>query len=127
VDEELAHLIYAGADAFLMPSRFEPCGLGQMIAMRYGTAPIVHAVGGLADTVQDFDPQAKTGNGFAFKGLTAANLVAMIERALSVYQDRRLWQVLQRNAMKADFSWDKSAQGYETLAYAASLQIRHGG
>ncbi|MFA0741943.1 MAG: hypothetical protein DFNUSKGM_002062 [Candidatus Fervidibacter sacchari] len=125
VDEELAHLIYAGADAFLMPSRFEPCGLGQMISMRYGTAPIVHAVGGLADTVQDFNPQTKTGNGFAFTGLTAANLVAAIERALSVYQDRRLWQTLQRNAMKADFSWDKSAQGYESLAYAMALQIRH--
>ncbi len=124
VDEELAHMIYAGADAFLMPSRFEPCGLGQMIAMRYGTAPIVHAVGGLADTVRDFDPQTKQGNGFAFKGLTVDNLVATVERALSVYNDRKLWQKLQRNAMKEDFSWDKSAQGYETHAYAAALKFR---
>jgi starch synthase len=123
VDEELAHLIYAGADAFLMPSRFEPCGLGQMIAMKYGTAPIVHAVGGLADTVQDFDPQTKQGNGFSFTGLTVDNLVSTVERALKVYRDRKLWQALQRNAMKADFSWDKSAQEYEEKAYKPALQL----
>ncbi len=124
VDEELAHLIYAGSDAFLMPSRFEPCGLGQMIAMKYGTAPIVHAVGGLADTVQDFDPQTKQGNGFSFTGLTVDNLVATVERALSVYRNRKLWQTLQRNAMKANFSWDKSAQDYEAKAYTPALQLR---
>lgn len=124
VDEELAHLIYAGADTFLMPSRFEPCGLGQMIAMRYGTAPIVHAVGGLADTVEDFDPQTKRGTGFAFNGLTVANLVATVERAVGVYRNRPLWQALQRNAMKADFSWDKSAQTYETQVYAVALSTK---
>ncbi len=124
VDEELAHLIYAGSDAFLMPSRFEPCGLGQMIAMKYGTAPIVHAVGGLADTVQDFDPQTKRGNGFSFTGLTVDNLVATVERALNVYRDSKLWQALQRNAMKANFSWDKSAQDYEAKAYTPALQLR---
>ncbi len=124
VDEELAHLIYAGSDAFLMPSRFEPCGLGQMIAMKYGTAPIVHAVGGLADTVQDFDPQTKRGNGFSFTGLTVDNLVATVERALNVYRDSKLWQALQRNAMKANFSWDKSAQDYEAKAYIPALRFR---
>lgn len=124
VDEELAHLIYAGADAFLMPSRFEPCGLGQMIAMKYGTAPIVHAVGGLADTVQDFDSQTKQGNGFSFTGLTVDNLVATVGRALNVYRDQGLWRALQRNAMKTDFSWDKSAQDYETKAYAPALRLR---
>lgn len=124
VDEELAHLIYAGSDAFLMPSRFEPCGLGQMIAMKYGTAPIVHAVGGLADTVQDFDPQTKKGNGFSFTGLTVENLVATVERALTVYNDPKLWRALQRNAMKADFSWDKSAQEYEAKAYAPALKSK---
>lgn len=123
VDEELAHLIYAGADAFLMPSRFEPCGLGQMIAMAYGTAPIVHAVGGLVDTVQDFDPQTKQGTGFTFSSLTGADLTAAVERALSVYQDAKLWQALQRNAMKADFSWSASAQAYEEQVYAAALQF----
>ncbi len=124
VDEELAHLIYAGSDAFLMPSRFEPCGLGQMIAMKYGTAPIVHAVGGLADTVQDFDLQTKRGNGFSFTGLTVDNLVATVERALNVYRDSKLWQALQRNAMKANFSWDKSAQDYEAKAYIPALRFR---
>ncbi|MCS7193053.1 MAG: glycosyltransferase, partial [Armatimonadetes bacterium] len=123
VDEELAHLIYAASDAFLMPSRFEPCGLGQMIAMKYGTAPIVHAVGGLADTVQDFDPKTKKGNGFSFTGLTVENLLATVERALSVYRDSKLWQTLQKNAMKSDFSWNKSAQDYETKAYASALQL----
>lgn len=122
VDEELAHLIYAGADAFLMPSRFEPCGLGQMISMRYGTAPIVHAVGGLADTIQDFDPQTGKGNGFAFTGLTTANLIATVERALGVYRNRNLWRTLQRNAMKADFSWDKSARDYETRVYCKQIE-----
>jgi starch synthase len=97
-----------------------------MISMRYGTAPIVHAVGGLADTVRDFDPQTKQGNGFAFTGLTVDNLVATVERALSVYSDSKLWQTLQRNAMKEDFSWDKSAQSYEVQAYAAALNFRQG-
>ncbi|MCS7186344.1 MAG: glycogen synthase GlgA [Armatimonadetes bacterium] len=124
VDEELAHLIYAGSDAFLMPSRFEPCGLGQMIAMKYGTAPIVHAVGGLADTVQDFDPKTKKGNGFSFTGLTVENLLATVERALSVYRDSKLWQTLQKNAMKSDFSWNKSAQDYEVKVYTPALQLR---
>ena len=124
VDEALAHLIYAGSDAFLMPSRFEPCGLGQMIAMKYGTAPIVHAVGGLADTVQNFDPHTKQGNGFAFTGLTVDNLVATVEQALSVYRNSKLWQALQRNAMKANFSWDRSSQDYETKAYATALELR---
>ncbi len=124
VDEELAHLIYAGADAFLMPSRFEPCGLGQMIAMRYGTAPIVHAVGGLADTVQDFDPNTKEGNGFAFKGLTIDKLVATVERAVQVYQQPTLWRTLQRNAMKTNFSWEKSATVYEAEAYLPALHLR---
>lgn len=126
VDEELAHLIYAGADAFLMPSRFEPCGLGQMIAMRYGTAPIVHAVGGLADTVRDFDPSTKQGNGFSFTELTSEALVKSVERALGVYRKRSLWQALVRNAMKEDFSWEKSAQIYESQAYIPALQLhRH--
>jgi starch synthase len=124
VDEELAHLIYAGADAFLMPSRFEPCGLGQMIAMRYGTAPIVHAVGGLADTVRDFDPVTKQGNGFTFNELTVDALVKTTERAVSIYRERKLWQALIRNAMREDFSWEKSAQQYEAQAYAPALRLR---
>jgi len=124
VDEELAHLIYAGADAFLMPSRFEPCGLGQMIAMRYGTAPIVHAVGGLADTVRDFDPVTQQGNGFTFNELTPDALVKTTERAVSICRKRKLWQALIRNAMREDFSWEKSAQQYEAQAYAPALRLR---
>lgn len=123
VDEELAHLIYAGADTFLMPSRFEPCGLGQMIAMRYGTAPIVHAVGGLADTVRDFDPTTRQGNGFTFDELTPEALVKTTERAISIYRDRKLWQALIRNAMREDFSWEKSAQQYEGQAYGPALRL----
>ncbi|MFN4178887.1 MAG: glycogen synthase GlgA, partial [Armatimonadota bacterium] len=84
----------------------------------------VHAVGGLADTVQDFDPQTKQGNGFSFTGLTVDKLVATVGRALNVYRDQGLWRALQRNAMKTDFSWDKSAQDYETKAYVPSLQLR---
>jgi starch synthase len=124
VDEELAHLIYAGADTFLMPSRFEPCGLGQMIAMRYGTAPIVHAVGGLADTVRDFDPVTQQGNGFTFNELTPDALVKTTECAVSIYRERKLWQALIRNAMREDFSWEKSAQQYEAQAYAPALRLR---
>lgn len=124
VDEELAHMIYAGSDAFLIPSRFEPCGLGQMIAMAYGTVPIVHAVGGLADTVQDFDTQTKQGTGFTFSPLTAEDLVAAVERAVSVYRDAKLWRSLQRNAMKADFSWNASAMAYKTQVYLPVLQAR---
>jgi starch synthase len=95
-----------------------------MIAMRYGTAPIVHAVGGLADTVRDFDPVTQQGNGFTFNELTPDALVKTTERAVSIYRERKLWQALIRNAMREDFSWEKSAQQYEAQAYAPALRLR---
>jgi len=108
-DEALAHQIYAGADIFLMPSRFEPCGLGQMISMRYGTVPIVRATGGLADTVND-----KTG--FKFKNFNSESFNKEINKALNVFYDKpKNWRQLQTNGMKKDFSWDKSAKEYLRL------------
>ncbi|MFA6306569.1 MAG: glycogen/starch synthase [Patescibacteria group bacterium] len=108
-DEKLAHLIYAGADIFLMPSRFEPCGLGQMIAMRYGTVPLVRATGGLADTVN-----GKTG--FSFKKYSGEKLYKTLWRALKIYYDQpKTWRQLQLNGMRKDFSWKKSAKEYLKL------------
>lgn len=117
-DENLSHLIEAGIDLFLMPSRFEPCGLNQMYSQRYGTPPIVHATGGLADTVVDTNPAtlaAGTATGFVFDSMTAASLYACIDRALAVYGDKVTWRKVQRNGMKQDFSWKKSAEDYLAL------------
>ncbi|MDQ6710028.1 MAG: glycogen/starch synthase, partial [Candidatus Dormibacteraeota bacterium] len=106
----LAQRIYAGADAFLMPSRFEPCGLGQLISLRYGTIPIVRATGGLADTVDDWDPVAQTGNGFVFEAYDHWDLYAQVVRALETFRQPSLWRRLQTNAMQTDVSWTRSAQ-----------------
>jgi len=112
----LAQRIYAGADIFLMPSRFEPCGLGQLIAMRYGTIPVVRATGGLADTVTEFNPATLCGNGFVFTGYSGRELYAAIARALKLYRDNPdVWQRLVKNAMLLDFSWARSAVEYLQL------------
>jgi starch synthase len=111
----LAQKIYAGADLFLMPSRFEPCGLGQMIALRYGTIPVVRSTGGLADTVQDYNPQTLAGNGFAFQPYEALALYGALVRALEHYRDAATWQRLIQHAMAADHSWDASARRYVEL------------
>lgn len=114
-DDALAHQIEAGADAFLMPSRFEPCGLNQMYSMRYGTAPIVRRVGGLADTVMDLTPKtraAKTATGFLFKEPAAAALVNAVRRAVTAFGDRALWTGLMRTGMRKDLSWTRSARAY---------------
>ncbi len=111
-DESLAHLIEAGADVFLMPSRYEPCGMNQMYSQRYGTLPIVRATGGLADSVEDYDAASMSGGGFVFQEATAAALLVAIERALAVYKTPARWRTLQRNAMARDFSWDASALQY---------------
>lgn len=120
-DENLAHLIEAGADMFLMPSRFEPCGLTQMYSQRYGTPPIAHATGGLADTIVDERDTANDNqSGFLFHEPTADAFWAALSRALDVYHDTNAWQNIQRNGMRRDFSWGKSAarylQLYERLA-----------
>ncbi len=108
-DEGLSHLVEAGADLFLMPSRFEPCGLNQMYSQRYGTPPIVHATGGLMDTVEDGI------TGFIFSPMTTDAFLASIRRALAVYSDKKAWERIQRNAMTRDFSWEKSAEDYLAL------------
>ncbi len=116
LDEDLAHKIYAGADLFLMPSRFEPCGLSQLIAMKYGTLPIVSKVGGLVDTVIGFDGKNEnTATGFFIESLTPNGLYHAVSKALSVYKNKVLFNRLVRSAMRQDTSWDKSAQKYLEL------------
>jgi len=109
-DEPFAHLLEAGADIFLMPSRFEPCGMNQMYSQRYGTVPVVRATGGLADSVQD--AAKPDGAGFVYAEASAAALLAAIDRALLVYADRMTWRRLQLNGMRRDFGWQASAARY---------------
>jgi len=104
-NEDLAHLIEAGADLFLMPSRFEPCGLNQMYSQRYGTPPVARATGGLADTISDGE------TGFLFE----ADLLAAVRRAIAAYRDPARWQEIQRAGMARDFSWDAAARRYADL------------
>jgi len=111
-DELLAKKIYSGADIFLMPSRYEPCGLGQMISLRYGTIPVVRRTGGLADTITDFDPKTARGNGFVFERYDAWELFDAVKRAIAVYKRKALWAKLVSNAMRCDFSWERSAEKY---------------
>ncbi|MHB1678190.1 MAG: glycogen synthase GlgA [Sulfuriferula sp.] len=117
-DESLAHMLEAGADMFLMPSRFEPCGLNQMYSLRYGTPPIVYRTGGLADTVVDATPLHLTlgiANGFVFDELSSEELIVTVNRALVWYEQPRLWQALLRTGMKQSFGWEHSAQAYLAL------------
>ena len=115
-DVKLAQEIYAACDIFLMPSRFEPCGLSQMMAMRYGTLPLVHEVGGLRDTVQPFNPIEGTGTGFSFDNLTPYWLNWALQTALDVYYNHPdVWKKLQVQAMECDFSWDTACQSYLDL------------
>ena len=111
-DTTLAQRIYAGADMFLMPSIYEPCGLGQLFAMRYGTIPIVRKTGGLADTVTHFDKKTKKGNGFQFEDFLASALMWAIREAVSVYEESRTWEHLMKNAMNGQFSWHDAADEY---------------
>jgi starch synthase len=119
----LAQKIYAGTDMFLMPSHFEPCGLGQMLAMRYGSVPIVRATGGLADTVQDWNPLTGAGNGFSFVRYDRWALFAAIVRALETYRYPDTWRRLQVNGMTADFSWEASAKRYVDL-YRRAMHLQ---
>ena len=108
----MAQKIYAGADLFLMPSKTEPCGLSQMIAMRYGTIPIVHSVGGLHDTVEAFNPETKTGTGITFQSYNAYDMLDAIRRALDLFHNKPMWRAVRKNAMSCDFSWKNPAQEY---------------
>ena len=113
--DALGRRIYAGADLFLMPSRYEPCGLGQMIALRYGTLPVVRATGGLADSITDLDAEPTRGNGFTFDDCNAAALVRAVRRALRHYEDAATWTRWVRRAMREDFSWKRSASAYVSI------------
>lgn len=113
--EGLAHQIYGGCDMFMMPSRYEPCGLGQLIAMRYGAVPIVRHTGGLADTVLPLSADLTTGSGFVFEDYTEEALLASVKNAFIAYRQKEKWTEIIKRVMKLDFSWDKSAKQYENL------------
>jgi starch synthase len=122
-DAALAQMIYAGSDIFLMPSRYEPCGLGQLISFKYGTIPIVRKTGGLADTVQNFNLRTGVGNGFVFEEYSSAALQAAVESALDAYRKKTIWKKLQEKVMRYDYSWSVSAKKYAAL-YLHALQKR---
>jgi starch synthase len=122
-DNSLAHLIEAGSDMFLMPSRYEPCGLNQMYSLKYGTIPIVRETGGLADTIQNANPTRGTGNGFVFRKYDAKEMLTAIKFALEVYRDKNVWEVMMLRAMRQDFSWKASAERYIGL-YQKAVERR---
>jgi starch synthase len=112
--EPLSHLLYAGGDIYLMPSLFEPCGLSQMIAMRYGTVPVVREVGGLRDTVIDVDSEGG-GNGFTFLTYDAQGMLWSLNRAIERFSNAKAWEKIRERGMREDFSWSRSARLYEDL------------
>ncbi len=124
-DDKLARRIYAGSDLFLMPSRYEPCGLGQLIALRYGCVPLVRATGGLADTIVDPCDRTAPANGFLFQEQTGTALIEGLDRALSTYHQAKAWQTLLRYGMQQDFSWQRAAAAYSDL-YRRILSDRSG-
>ncbi len=124
-DNAIAHKIEAGADMFLMPSRYEPCGLNQIYSLKYGTIPIVRATGGLDDTIDPWDARTGKGTGFKFTDYTGEALLATIKQALLAYRDPSSWQTLMRNGMARDFSWGASAREYGKI-YDRARQARAG-
>ncbi len=115
-DEVLAHKVEAGSDIFLMPSHYEPSGLNQMYSLKYGTPPVVRATGGLDDSVEEWNPETRTGTGFKFYGYNPLDLLAAIERALDLFHnDKDAWRTLMLNGMAEDFSWKKPASEYAAL------------
>jgi len=122
-DDTLAHKVEAGSDIYLMPSHYEPCGLNQIYSLKYGTVPVVRATGGLDDTIEEWNPEMRTGTGFKFYGYLADDYLKAVQRALAVFQDRQTWQVLMRNGMAKDFSWNASAREYVRV-YERIRQLR---
>jgi starch synthase len=123
-NEALAHLVYAGCDIFLMPSRFEPCGLGQLIAMRYGAIPVVRYTGGLADTVENLSPDFSTGSGFVFRDYKSEAMLDAIQRAVDAYKAKEAWQKVVQRIMSLDFSWQNPARKYEAV-YQNELRLNN--
>jgi starch synthase len=131
-DESLSRLIEAGSDVFIMPSRYEPCGLNQLYSLRYGTLPLVTRVGGLVDTVTDYQDNPHEANGFLIEDANPDALMHGLNRALELYGNKKVWRQLQHNGMESQFSWDISASLYLQLynaaigdAALANEQIRH--
>jgi starch synthase len=122
-DNRLAHLVEAGSDIFLMPSHYEPCGLTQIYSMRYGTAPVVRATGGLEDTVEQWNPKTKTGTGFKFAGYNARELRAAMRQALETYENKEDWRKLMLNGMQENYSWEQPAREYVEV-YEKARQVR---
>jgi starch synthase len=114
-DDALSHKIEAGSDVFLMPSRYEPCGLNQIYSLKYGTVPVVRATGGLDDTIQEWNPEQGTGTGFKFEGFHPDALLAAIDRALVAFQNKESWQRLMLNGMAQNYSWEQPAREYAAL------------
>jgi starch synthase len=123
-NEALGHLVYAGCDMFLMPSCFEPCGLGQLIAMRYGAIPVVRHTGGLVDTVEDLSADLGNGNGFVFRGYNVKSMLDAVKRAVDTYKEKESWQRVMRRIMSLDFSWQNSARKYEAV-YQNVLRLKN--
>jgi starch synthase len=124
-DESLAHKIEAGSDMFLMPSRYEPCGLNQIYSLRYGTVPVVRATGGLDDTIEPWDPITRKGTGFKFSEYSGETLLETLRSAVKMYKNRQAWEKLMRNGMERDFSWAVSAREYIKM-YEKVRSIRTG-
>lgn len=122
-DAMLAELIYSGSDLFMMPSQYEPCGLGQLISFKYGTVPIVRKTGGLADTVHNYDPGTGNGEGFVFTEYSSKALLDAVSRAVAEFKNKIPWQALQTKIMKLDYSWDASAKKYVALYMKALAKI----
>jgi len=114
-DDALAHKIEAGADIFLMPSRYEPCGLNQIYSLKYGTVPVVRATGGLDDTIEEWDSEKGTGTGFKFEDYAAEGLLAAIDRALAAFKDKKGWTRLMLNGMARNYSWEQPAREYAAV------------
>jgi starch synthase len=122
-DNALAHKIEAGSDMFLMPSRYEPCGLNQIYSLRYGTVPIVRATGGLDDTIENWDPLNKRGTGFKFSEYSGEAMLITVRQAIEAFKDKAAWQQLMRNGMARDFSWNTAAKEYVRV-YEKARQVR---
>jgi len=125
-DNAIAHKIEAGADMFLMPSRYEPCGLNQIYSLKYGTVPVVRATGGLDDTIESFDPVTGKGTGFKFSEYSGEALLETVHKALAVYKDKKAWTQLMKNGMSRDFSWTASAREYARI-YERACALRTAG